>query len=408
LRKIPLALLLAAAVASILAGLRYLFTAEFMPYHAAVASQEWSALQPGIQTIFLGMLRIAGGAFLAFGIALLWLLVPLNRGEHWAPWAVVTVAGAVWLPTLYVVLALRAAAPRAEPPLLPTLFILSLVILAVALLFLKPAVKALLARAAHSRSGHNAKGAAAGAGPLAGKVALVTGSSRGIGAAIAKRLAADGAAVALTYSTSPDKAAEIVQQIEAAGGKALAIRADAGDPIAIKAAVDQVVGAMGPVDILVNNAGINIGGPLNDISHADFDRMIAVNVKGYLVMAQEAVRQMRNGGRVINIGSINSVYAPYNGAALYVLTKAAVAGLTKALARELGPRAITVNNVMAGPTDTDMNPASGSFAQTARAAMALQRYADPDEIADMVAYLATPGAGFVTGASLAVDGGYSA
>jgi 3-oxoacyl-[acyl-carrier protein] reductase len=407
LRRIPLALLLVAAIVSILAGLRYLFTPEFMPYHAAVASQDWSALQPGMQTIILGMLRIAGGAFLGCGVALLWLLVPFNRGEDWARWAVVSVTGAVWLPTLYVVLALRAASPLAEPPLLPTLFILSLVALAVAGFLLKPALKALLARAAHSRSAQGAKGAA-GAGPLSGKVALVTGSSRGIGAAIAKRLAADGASVALTYSSSPDKAAEIVRQIEAAGGKALAIRADAGDPIAIKAAVEQVVGAMGPVDILVNNAGINIGGPLNDISHADFDRMIAVNVKGYLVMAQEVVRKMRNGGRVINIGSINSVYAPYNGAALYVLTKAAVAGLTKALARELGPRAITVNNVMAGPTDTDMNPASGSFAKTARAAMALQRYADPHEIADMVAYLATPGAGFVTGASLAVDGGYSA
>jgi 3-oxoacyl-[acyl-carrier protein] reductase len=244
--------------------------------------------------------------------------------------------------------------------------------------------------------------------PLAGKVALVTGGSRSIGAAIAKRLAADGAAVALTYSASAASAEALVHAIEQAGGAALAVRADAADVAAVRAAVAKTVEVFGRLDILVNNAGIGLIKPVGEFTLEDFDRIVAVNVKGVFVATQEALRHMRDGGRIVNIGSINSDYVPYDGATLYVLTKGAVAGLTRALGRELGPRGITVNNVMPGPVDTDMNPADGAFADHARQLIAMKRYGTADEIADLVAYLASPGASYITGASMAIDGGYSA
>ena len=245
--------------------------------------------------------------------------------------------------------------------------------------------------------------------PFSGKVALVTGGSRSIGAAVVRRLAADGAAVAFTYVASAEPAIALVKEIEAAGGTALAIFADAGDPAAVKAAVEKTATTFGgKVDILVNNAGIAIVKPTGDFTLEDFDRIVDVNVKGVVVATQEALKYMGNGGRIINIGSINSEYVPYGGGGLYVLTKAAVAGWTQAAARDLGPRGITINNVMPGPTNTDMNPETSDFAALAKTYIAVQRYAQPAEIADAVAYLASPGAGFITGANVPVDGGYSA
>ena len=243
---------------------------------------------------------------------------------------------------------------------------------------------------------------------LAGRAALVTGGSRSIGAAIAKRLAADGAAVALTYSTSPKKAEEVVRAIEADGGKALAVPADSADAAAVKAAVASTVDAFGRLDILVNNAGIAILKPLNDLTLDDFDRIVAVNVKGAFVATQEATRHMSEGGRIIMIGSVNSDLVPFIGGSVYAMTKAAIAGFTRGLARDLGPRGITVNNIQPGPVDTDMNPADGASADALKRMIALGRYGQTDEIAGMVSYLASPEAGYITGASLKIDGGFAA
>jgi len=243
---------------------------------------------------------------------------------------------------------------------------------------------------------------------LAGKVALVTGGSRSIGAAIAKRLAADGAAVALTYSSSPGKADEVVRAIESDGGKALAILADAASPNAVRAAVTKTVEKFGGIDILVNNAGTAVVAPIEKFSMEDFEKVFAVNVRGVFVATQEAVRHMREGGRIINIGSVNSDRVPFGGGSVYAMSKAAVAGLTRGLARDLGARKITVNNVQPGPVDTDMNPADSDWGRATLPHVALGRYGHTVEIASFVAYLASPEAGYITGAGLLVDGGYAA
>lgn len=243
---------------------------------------------------------------------------------------------------------------------------------------------------------------------LSGKVAIVTGGSRGLGAAIAKRLAADGAAVVITYTSAPQKAGETVQAIEAAGGRALAIRADAADADAVKNAVSETVKTYGRLDILVNNAGIAAIAPIDQLTLADFDRTLAVNVRGVFVAAQAAAAHMTEGGRIITIGSVNADRMPFAGGSVYAMSKAAVAGFTRGLARDLGARGITVNNVQPGPVDTDMNPATGPFAETLKGLMAIKRYGHAEEIAGMVSYLAGPEAAFVTGASLTIDGGFAA
>jgi 3-oxoacyl-[acyl-carrier protein] reductase len=243
---------------------------------------------------------------------------------------------------------------------------------------------------------------------LTGKVALITGGSRGIGAAIAKRLAAEGAAVAITYVNGKQQADAVVDAIKGAGGNAIAIRADSADVAAVKSAVAETVGTRGRLDVLVNNAGIAVVAPLDTFSLDDFDHMMAVNVRGVFVAVQEALRYMGAGGRIVTIGSVNADRMPFPGGGVYAMTKAAVAGLTRGLARDLGPRGITINNVQPGPVETDMNPADGPFAERMKGMMALGRYGQGDEIAGMVAYLASPEAGFVTGASLTIDGGYAA
>ena len=244
--------------------------------------------------------------------------------------------------------------------------------------------------------------------PLSGKAALVTGGSRGIGAAIAKRLARDGADVAITYASAQQKADEVVHAITASGRRGFAIRADSGDAQAVQGAVAETVRELGRLDVLVNNAGIVVVAPLEDVSLQDFDRIVAVNVRAVFVAAQAASKHMGAGGRIITIGSVNADRVPVAGLSVYAMTKAAVAGLTRGLARDLGPRGITVNNVQPGPVDTDMNPADGAFAETMRSFLAVGRYGTGDEIAAMVAYLAGPEAGYVTGVSLTIDGGFDA
>lgn len=243
---------------------------------------------------------------------------------------------------------------------------------------------------------------------LKGKVAFVQGGSRGIGAAIAKRLAREGAAVALTYVASADKADAVVRDILAAGGKALAIKADSADATALQQAVRQAVNSLGNLDILVNNAGVLAMGSTEELPLENLDRTLAVNVRSVFVASQEAARHMNEGGRIINIGSTNAERMPFAGGAVYAMSKSALVGLTKGMARDLGPRGITVNNVQPGPVDTDMNPDDGDFADQLKAMMAINRYGKDEEIASFVAYLAGPEAGEITGASLSIDGGFSA
>ncbi|MGY6128828.1 SDR family oxidoreductase (plasmid) [Paraburkholderia strydomiana] len=243
---------------------------------------------------------------------------------------------------------------------------------------------------------------------LNGKVAFVTGGGRGIGAAIVRRLARDGAAVAFTYKGSAAIANDLAQSITAEGGRAIALQADAGDPAALTRAVDEAAAALGKIDILVNNAGVLLMGPVDTFSLEDFDKTLEVNVRGVFVAIKAVLPHMGNGGRIVNIGSCNAERMPFAGGAAYAMSKSALQGLVQGLARDLGPRGITVNNVQPGPTDTDMNPESGDFASALHGLMALPRHAHPDEIAGMVAYVVGPDAGFVTGASLTIDGGFNA
>ncbi|MFF4493854.1 SDR family NAD(P)-dependent oxidoreductase [Streptomyces sp. NPDC001546] len=240
------------------------------------------------------------------------------------------------------------------------------------------------------------------------KVALVTGGSRGIGAATALRLAADGFDIALTYVSGDGAAAEVAGKVEALGRRALAVRADAGSADGPRTAVEETVRALGRLDVLVNNAGVGVLGPIGTLAAPDVDRVLAVNVRGAFLAAQAAAGHMGPGGRIVTVGSCMVQRVPGPGGTLYALSKAAMTGLTRALARELGDRGITANLVHPGPTDTDMNPADGPYADAQRSLTALGRYGTPQEVAALVSFLAGPDAAYVTGAEFSVDGGHAA
>jgi 3-oxoacyl-[acyl-carrier protein] reductase len=245
-------------------------------------------------------------------------------------------------------------------------------------------------------------------GKLEGKTALVTGGSRGIGAAIAKRLAADGATVAITYAKDASAASAVVKAIELGGGKAIAIQADAANVDAVKDAVAKAVATFGRLDVLVNNAGTAIPKPFEETTLEEMDRVIDINIRGVFVTTQEALKHMKDGGRVIMIGSAVGERAIAPGLVSPAGKKGAVKMFTQALSREVGSRGITVNNVQPGPIDTDLNPASGDWAVPQKAATALSRYGLAEEIAAMVSFVAGPESSYITGANLTVDGGMNA
>ncbi|SFQ25114.1 NAD(P)-dependent dehydrogenase, short-chain alcohol dehydrogenase family [Amycolatopsis arida] len=243
---------------------------------------------------------------------------------------------------------------------------------------------------------------------LDGRVALVTGGSRGIGAAIATRLAADGADVAITYARAEDRAAEVVGQIEGLGRKALAIRADSADAEALTSAVDSAAGVLGGLDVLVNNAGIFAVTPVEELAVADIDRMLAIHVRAVLVATKAAVPHMTRGGRIISVGSNLAERAIGPGLSLYSASKSALLGLTRALGRELAPRGITAVVVQPGSTDTEMNPAGGEHAAAQLALNPSGRFAEPADIAATVAHLAGDGGRLITGTAITIDGGLNA
>ncbi|MER7848608.1 3-oxoacyl-ACP reductase family protein [Kitasatospora sp. NPDC096077] len=247
-----------------------------------------------------------------------------------------------------------------------------------------------------------------GAAALDGKVALVTGGSRGIGAAVALRLAEDGAHVALTYRGSAEQAEEVVAKITAMGRTGWAVRADSADPAAVQDTVAAVAERFGRLDILVNNAGVGAVGPIEETTPEEIDRVLEVNVRAPYLYARAAVGHLSDGGRIVGIGSCVAQRVAFPGAVLYATSKAALIGLTKALARELGPRGITANLVHPGPIDTDMNPADGESADFQRGFVALGRYGTAAEVAGAVSYLVGEDGRYVTGAELAVDGGFAA
>ena len=238
-----------------------------------------------------------------------------------------------------------------------------------------------------------------------GKVALVTGGSRGIGAGIVRRLASDGASVAFTYSNSEEKALQLVREIESLGGKALALKADSAYAEELQSAVIKATESLGPLDIFVSNAGILMRGTIDTYSLEDFDRMVAINIRAAFIGIQAAARKMKDGGRIIVIGSNTAIRTAFPGGSIYSMTKAALTGLVRGAAIDLAPRAITVNNVQPGPTATDMTSA---VAEMVKPLIPLKRMGDISEIASFVSYLASEEAGFITGASLTIDGGYVA
>src|SRR5437899_4032301 len=243
---------------------------------------------------------------------------------------------------------------------------------------------------------------------LEGKIALITGGSRGIGAAIAKRLAADGAKVAVTYTKGADAAASVVKEIEHAGGKAIAIQADATDAEAVKAAVEKTVATFGRLDILVNNAGTAIPKTFEETTLEEMDRVLDINIRGVFVATQAALKHMKSGARIIMIGSSVGERNNMPGLVPYSATKGAVKMFTQGLSREVGRRGITVNNIQPGPIDTDLNPAVGDWAGPQKGNTALDRYGRVDEVAALVAFVASPESSYITGANLTVDGGVNA
>ncbi|MCF2443262.1 3-oxoacyl-ACP reductase FabG [Dyadobacter sp. CY345] len=240
------------------------------------------------------------------------------------------------------------------------------------------------------------------------KVAFVTGGSRGIGQAIVRKLVLEGANVAFTYTSSEASANELVKELSTTEAKVIAIKADNGDADSIVSAIHTTSQTFGNLDILVNNAGIGTIATLSDISIDNFDRIVAVNIKGVFVAMQTGAALMNDGGRIITIGSTAGSRSAYPGTTVYGMSKAAIAGLTRGVARDLGPRGITVNIVQPGPIDTDMNPADSQFANVLRSAMALGHYGETSDVADLVAFLASPSGKFITGASINIDGGLEA
>lgn len=243
---------------------------------------------------------------------------------------------------------------------------------------------------------------------LAGKVALITGASRGIGAGVATRLAADGASVVITYAKSPDRAEGVVDNIATLGGRAFAIRADSSKGDDIERAIAGTVETYGQLDILVNNAGFGKFAELADLEVADIDWELSLNIRGTILATRAALKFLPDGGRIINIGSINADRMPFPGGSVYATTKGAIASFTRGMARELGPRKITINNVQPGPIDTEGNPASGPAAGSMLDVMAVDTFGTVEEVGAFVSYLAGPEAAFITGASLDIDGGFGA
>jgi len=244
--------------------------------------------------------------------------------------------------------------------------------------------------------------------PLSGKIALVTGGTRGIGAASAHFLAAAGADIAITYSASADAAAKVVGELEKLGAKARAYQADAADPGTLPMVVDRIVADLGRIDILVNNAGTFAGGMIGEIDDADYRRIMTVNVDAVFSMTQAVLKAMPDGGRIINIGSVLGERATTSGLSIYNASKFAVAGLTRSWAKDLGPRKILVNDVQPGPINTEMNREDGPNSDYMRSNTALGRYGQPEEVAALVAFLAGPEASYITGATINVDGGWNA